>query len=158
MSSPDQLQCDGPVSIFAYGTLKRGGERDHVWPYQPHHWSVAHIRGALYDLGPYPGLLPGDDSIRGELWQFSMDQIPAILAVLDEVEGYCGNTERDCFVRVITEATDDTGHPLPAYVYQLARLIDFPLATRVSPNAAGECEWPAEKRRTRPATLSMSEC
>lgn len=41
--------------------------------------------GELYDIGPFPGAVPGAGTIHGEL--FRLDS-PAVWAVLDQYEGY----------------------------------------------------------------------
>src|SRR5262249_26308342 len=79
------------VSVFVYGTLKRES------PKEPHrllrsatYLSRASIRGTLYDLGRYPGLIRGsnsDDRVFGELYQLSEDDASRALRRLDEYEG-----------------------------------------------------------------------
>jgi gamma-glutamylcyclotransferase (GGCT)/AIG2-like uncharacterized protein YtfP len=53
--------------VFVYGTLQRGGVRERCWPRKPIYVEVARVRGALYDLGPYPALVEGSDFVAGEL-------------------------------------------------------------------------------------------
>lgn len=43
------------------------------------------IRGSLYDLGDYPGLKPGDGTVKGELYEICD---PKALKLLDEYERY----------------------------------------------------------------------
>ncbi len=45
-------------------------------------------RGALYDLGPYPGLIQGVDNVAGELWTFHESDMQRVLHELDLVEEY----------------------------------------------------------------------
>jgi gamma-glutamylcyclotransferase (GGCT)/AIG2-like uncharacterized protein YtfP len=59
---------DAPLPLFVYGTLKRGESREKKWPFPPVKVLPATTRAALYDLGPYPAIGPGDDTIVGELW------------------------------------------------------------------------------------------
>src|SRR5690349_20167876 len=49
------------------------------------------IRAALFDLGIYPAAVPADDDshVAGELYEL-LDG-PAVLAVLDEIEGFRSN-------------------------------------------------------------------
>lgn len=70
--------------LFVYGTLRRGGSNDMAqfgWRARWH--GLARVRGRLYDLGPYPGLvLGGAQWVRGELYW--MD--PSIEPALDRLE------------------------------------------------------------------------
>jgi gamma-glutamylcyclotransferase (GGCT)/AIG2-like uncharacterized protein YtfP len=50
-----------------------------------HSIGPARIPGLLYDLGDYPGAVPGDGTITGEI--FHLLEPPSILAALDEYEG-----------------------------------------------------------------------
>lgn len=73
-----------PELVFVYGTLKRG--------HGNHHWlAEAPFRGeavlpdvVLHDLGPFPMAVPGEGSVRGEV--YAVDA--AGLARLDRLEGY----------------------------------------------------------------------
>lgn len=86
MSASDDRRATGPVLVFVYGTLKRGGCNHALLAGQ------AFVREArtqpvyrMFDLGGYPGIIhasPGI-SIIGELWRVSAD----CLARLDTLEG-----------------------------------------------------------------------
>jgi gamma-glutamylcyclotransferase (GGCT)/AIG2-like uncharacterized protein YtfP len=86
-------------SIFAYGTLKRGGCREHVWPFRPLRIEQGFVRGTLFDLGPYPALTEGMDWIRGEIWRIAHRHWVDTLAVLDAEEGYGLSGEPDLYTR-----------------------------------------------------------
>ena len=69
--------------LFVYGTLKRGGSR---------HWIIENLpflgrakaKGfVLYDLGPYPAMVPGAGLVYGEVYEVSEEALKA----LDWVEG-----------------------------------------------------------------------
>jgi gamma-glutamylcyclotransferase (GGCT)/AIG2-like uncharacterized protein YtfP len=80
---------DRPVNaFFVYGTLKKEQLRGTLWPRPPQNVTLGIIRATLYDLGPYPGAVPGDDWILGELWQFSPEDMQPTTEVLDRIEGY----------------------------------------------------------------------
>ena len=69
------------------------------------------IRAALFDLGIYPAAIPVDDSseVWGEIYEASDAQ--AVLAVLDEIEGYRqSEPDRSLYTRVLTDATLDSGN------------------------------------------------
>ena len=79
--------------VFFYGTLMTGFDRrrrlglDDQLTYRGRGW----IRAALFDLGLYPAAVPASDSqVRGEV--FEVTDPAAVLAALDEVEGYDPST------------------------------------------------------------------
>ena len=77
-----------PAGVFVYGTLKRGGLRSGLWPLPPVAVEIGRLRGCrLIDLGPYPGLLSGDQSVLGEVWFFDPPPLSVTLQTLDQVEG-----------------------------------------------------------------------
>jgi gamma-glutamylcyclotransferase (GGCT)/AIG2-like uncharacterized protein YtfP len=64
--------------VFVYGTLRSGQANDinRLMP-APRLLGPARIRGALYNLGPYPGvILGGEGGVQGEVY--------AITAVLEQ--------------------------------------------------------------------------
>ena len=74
---------------FFYGTLMTGFDRrrrlgiDAKMAFRGRGW----IRAALFDLGLYPAAVPDEDSrVWGEV--FELKDSPAVLAALDEMEGY----------------------------------------------------------------------
>jgi len=69
--------------IIAYGTLKKGQQREHIMPGE--FVSGGKIKGELYDLGPYPGLVNGNDQVLCEVY-LSSDLIEDI-RLLDQIEG-----------------------------------------------------------------------
>lgn len=84
--------------LFVYGTLRRGQPAHHLM-------GAARFLGAcrttpawrVLDLGEYPGLVPGDTAVAGELYEVDDET----LATLDEYEG-CPTL----FVRVDVELDD----------------------------------------------------
>lgn len=73
-------------NIFVYGTLKRGQCRESCWPEVPLQIRPAWVHGCLFDLGPYPALIHGQDRIAGQLWSFRSDQIDLVRKALDRIE------------------------------------------------------------------------
>ena len=72
--------------VFVYGTLRRGGRRamPDVFP-GAKFVGGAGVRGRLYDLGEYPGLLLGgsDSQVAGEVYEVddeTLDEMDAIEA------------------------------------------------------------------------------
>ena len=129
-----------PLPIFVYGTLKRGQCRERCWPRRPVRVEGAVARGRLYDLGPYPAMVAGDDLIRGELWHLRPEDMEETLQRLDAVEG-CVEGTGDQYERVVIECQDENGGNHRAYAYQFASpdaVQRFPIIT---PAPDGHCEW-----------------
>ncbi|MCI0359106.1 MAG: gamma-glutamylcyclotransferase [Planctomycetaceae bacterium] len=135
------MSGESPTGIFVYGTLQRGQVRERCWPRTPIAVEPATVRGALFDLGPYPALVEGDDTVAGELWRFALEDMPATLSALDAVEGFAGR-EDDLYRRVIVTCTAATG-VANAWTYRLARASLLQSARRIAPGASGICAWQA---------------
>jgi gamma-glutamylcyclotransferase (GGCT)/AIG2-like uncharacterized protein YtfP len=69
--------------LFVYGTLKRGGSRRWILQDFPFLGRAKAKGFVLYDLGPYPAMVPGDGLVYGEVYEVSEEAIKA----LDFVEG-----------------------------------------------------------------------
>lgn len=70
--------------VFVYGTLRRGEVNDitRLRP-APHYVGPARLRGVLYDLGAYPGvILGGPGWVQGEVYAIA----PALEEELDRIE------------------------------------------------------------------------
>jgi len=114
-------------ALFVYGTLKQGHLRSSMWPHAPHSIVPAVVRGKLLDLGAYPGLIPGDDWVLGELWSIAAEHTPRTLEVLDQVEGYDPSSDRGLDLRrtvsvwpLASLADSHQGSPAQAYTYLIA--------------------------------------
>ena len=70
----------------AHGALDRLGLRGRVEDLGP-----CRLRGRLYDLGRFPGLMPGDGEVTGELVRIKDD---AALARFDAFEGFDAKAPR----------------------------------------------------------------
>ncbi len=127
-------------AIFAYGTLKQGQCRERCWPIPALLVESGTIRGALWDLGPYPGLTTGDDQVRGEIWYFTRRDILRTLQALDAVEGF-NRRSNDWFVRQAVYARTEAGQSVAAWVYFYARTL-LSTARRALPAADGTVSWP----------------
>lgn len=76
------------------------------------------ISAALFDLGIYPAAVPTNDGSRvwGEIYE-TTDPV-AVLAALDEIEGYRANEpERSLYMRVLTDVTLEDGQRQQAWAY-----------------------------------------
>lgn len=85
----------------------------------------ATVRGALYDLGAYPGLVvvEGDDKrVTGEVYALDPEGVQATLEALDSYEG-CAieDPEPHEYRREIVPATLGDGSELAAWTYLLNR-------------------------------------
>lgn len=99
--------------LFVYGTLKRGDCRNYLLQNQNLVGEATTVPGyRLFDLGAYPGLVedPSGGSVRGELYDISADQLPA----LDEEEGTDIGLYRRTFVPL---APPHDGQEVLTYVY-----------------------------------------
>ncbi len=109
--------------VFVYGTLRRGGSND-ITRLRPaaRYVGTARLRGALYGLGPYPGMRldgHGDDDppVIGEVYAVSAD----LERQLDVIEGLRLDVpaqdldeyaKRDVVVEV-------GGQPIPCFMYEI---------------------------------------
>jgi gamma-glutamylaminecyclotransferase len=80
--------------VFAYGTLKRGGD-NHGWIAKQHFIAEARTLPLyrLFDLGGYPGMVHAADglAIQGEVWEVDEAGLTQ-LDMLEDTEG--GEYER----------------------------------------------------------------
>lgn len=133
---------DQPQALFVYGTLKRDGSRAGRWPQPPVEVRAATLRAALYDLGPYPAIGAGDDSVAGELWFIAAEHMVQTLRVLDEIEGF-GQGGTDLYTRRVVECRDEQGEAHRAYTYFYADEHWLLASKRIEPGEDGLCRWRA---------------
>ncbi len=104
-----------PDLVFVYGTLRRGGSNafrmdgaEFVGP--------ATVRGALYRISWYPGLVLKDEvRVTGEVYRVG----PELLRALDEFEGLAaGEIEGSEYRRVRVEALLADEEELEVWVYE----------------------------------------
>ena len=106
-------------SVFFYGTLMAGFDRrrragiDGKLTYA----GRGSIRATLFDLGLYPAAIPAcEGHVWGELYH--MAEAPAVLAALDEIEGYRpGDPDRSLYIRAEADVTRPDGVAARAWVY-----------------------------------------
>jgi gamma-glutamylcyclotransferase (GGCT)/AIG2-like uncharacterized protein YtfP len=108
------------IDLFVYGTLRRDAAKpiERMVP-TARYLGPGAIRGALHDLGEYPGVrLEGEGRVVGELYA-----VPAsAFATLDDYEGVA---EGDYARRPVVVETAAGPHPAQVYEVDLAR---FPQA------------------------------
>lgn len=103
-----------PRHLFAYGTLKPGLAPAAVAPLAARLRPVGEgrIRGALYDLGPYPGLVLRPDAatwVSGIVLELPDDEV--VLQGLDRYEGVE-------FSRTECDVVRESGDRLRCWVYE----------------------------------------
>lgn len=129
-----------PLPIFVYGTLKRGEERATLWPCKPQRVEVATTLGRLFDLGPYPALVAGDDVVEGELWYVTPEDLPGVLQALDRIEGFVSEGNSLYQRRAVT-CRNAAGQMLAAYAYFYARPADLAGKTPLAAGGDGCSRW-----------------
>lgn len=153
---PPTVPCEPARStrleyVFVYGTLKRGQCREDLWPRAPVSVAPAWTLGSLFDLGPYPALLGGNDRVLGELWSFEPSEMPAVLAVLDQIEGTNQPGQSNEYDRVQVPVTCWTRGELTASTYcYAAQAIGRQLKPLVADSIVdgqSYVQWPSGVRR-----------
>lgn len=101
--------------LFAYGTLREARQRALVLRGTPSRaLGTGTVAGALYDLGRYPGLLPGTDPVPGTIIELGDE---GALARLDEFEGVA----EGLYIRQRTTVRLDGGGAVETWVYRYAQ-------------------------------------
>lgn len=100
--------------VFVYGTLRRGGLHHGVLG-RSALIGPATIEGRLLDLGLFPGFVPGDGRVIGEVYEVTAET----LADLDRLEGV-GRTP-PLYHRERREVTLEPGRVVDVWVYVYAR-------------------------------------
>jgi len=101
----------GVHTVFVYGTLRKGQPNRAVM--EPHlvaDLGEGQIRGAMYDLGPFPAVTLEEDGVVTGEWVRVTDEG---LARLDRLEGYPSFYDR--------AIVSDTANGLHGWVYWMAR-------------------------------------
>ena len=92
-------KADEPRLLFIYGSLRRGEPMFEELGLERalEYVSEGTFRGDLYDLGDYPGAVPADGVVRGEVYRI---KDVSILDALDRYEEFDpDNPEDSLFVR-----------------------------------------------------------
>lgn len=105
--------------VFFYGTLMAGFDRRRRAGIDQNLTYIGRgsIRGALFDLGIYPAAVPAPEGrVWGEVYE--MAQAEAVLAALDDIEGYrAEDPDRSLYARSRAEVTLPDGTTASAWVY-----------------------------------------
>ncbi len=105
-------------AIFVYGTLMKGELRHRmIARHRPARVTTASVAGRLVHLGEYPGLVPGEGRVLGEL--VVLDDPAEALVELDDVEEFRGyGAQGSLYRRVVIEAKGDDGERWLAWTYR----------------------------------------
>ena len=105
--------------VFFYGTLMAGFDRrrragiDTRMRFVGRAW----IQAALFDLGLFPAAVPDPDSrVWGEVYE--VDDDPAVIARLDEIEGYrASEPDTSLYTRLAVPVSLEDGRVETAWAY-----------------------------------------
>lgn len=125
MNPEEVARCDGRLMV--YGTLhpRLAPERLSDITGRMKLVGPATVRGRLYSLGRFPGLVldPAGRLVHG--YVFELPPGPEVLTRLDRYEGYeASMPDRSLFVRVSCEPLDALGGSLSAWVYVYNQPLD----------------------------------
>lgn len=145
--------------LFVYGTLQPAAAPPEVKEIVGRWRKVgsATVLGQLYDLGDYPGaVLDANTSSRivGEVFELPKD--PAVLATLDEYEGYDPDEPGDSlFQRIKTEVKLADGGKQETWIYVYNRDVSELKPRKAKQNSLSS--WAAPKKATRKTTKVEKE-
>lgn len=111
--------------VFVYGTLRRGDDNDinRLTP-PPVFVASATIKGQLFHLGRYPGmLLGGDADVTGEVYVIT----PALERKLDEIEELYPQQTDEYFKRTVVVQIDERAISCIVYEINPAYVVGKPL-------------------------------
>jgi len=113
--------------MFVYGTLKEGRPLDRkVFADARLSVKPATITGDIYHVNFYPGIkLGGKNLAHGEVHEFELIDMKAVLPMFDAIEGYSPKRDKgNLFNRKIVKAKVEGGEELDVYVYEFAGKVD----------------------------------
>ena len=103
--------------FFVYGTLKEGGYYAKEFDKFRIKTKSAKLNGYdLFNLGWFPGIIPGDGKVVGELHEYK--DYDKVQSLMDSIEGYDEENEEDSlYLRKNALVTDEDGEETTAVVY-----------------------------------------
>ena len=106
--------------LFVYGTLRKGFPLHRYLSGQARFIGAGTIRGILYDLGEYPGVVHSENGeVQGELYE--LETGAKLLSKLDRVEGFRPEDPKNSlFIRSLTEVTLPDKKTTKAWAYFLS--------------------------------------
>lgn len=113
--------------LFVYGTLRGDPSHEmfHVLARNADFLDEGKVRGRLFSLGAYPGMVLSEDvedNVKGELYQVQSDRWEKVIRELDSYEG-CGpdDPEPHDYRRALVDVTTASGQKVRAWAYVLNR-------------------------------------
>lgn len=106
------------LKVFVYGTLKVGGKFAATYDKVRKSVKVGKIKGILYNLGFYPGVkLGGDSVVIGEVHTYTNKE--EVEKSLDRLEGYYGTGNKSNLYNkeTVKVSTDDGDEDCLVYEY-----------------------------------------
>lgn len=111
------------MHLFVYGTLRkthspRAASAHTQFLSDAIFCGAASVKGHLYSLGHYPGLLLDDDSptnVKGEIYQINQKT----LAILDEYEEIDQAKTNNEYQRINKMITNDQGEKFSVWIYMV---------------------------------------
>jgi gamma-glutamylcyclotransferase (GGCT)/AIG2-like uncharacterized protein YtfP len=118
------LGCEEADYVAFYGSLMQQGATDEQPDWSPHLRYVGKgaLEGSLIDLGDYPGLIPGDGKVIGEIYEVVKRDGEVlghkVFKAMDDFERYdAGNPVNSLFVRRTVRLLDPPNRDAWVYVY-----------------------------------------
>jgi gamma-glutamylcyclotransferase (GGCT)/AIG2-like uncharacterized protein YtfP len=104
--------------FFVYGTLKVGGHfAEHFDEYRVSSVKANLLGHDLFNLGWFPGIVPGPGKVIGELHEYRYPDI--VTKAMDRIEGYTGDPKNSLFVRkLVTVTINETGEKVTCHAYE----------------------------------------
>jgi len=108
---------DNIEKVFVYGTLKVGGHFAKSFDKVRRSSVKATTGGKLISVqGRFPGLLPGDGVVHGEIHEY--DDIKGVIHAMDSIEGYHeSHPKESLYRRELIEVETESGDIEEAYAY-----------------------------------------
>jgi len=116
--------------LFVYGTLREsaGHSMHAVLARSAAFAGRATVRGTLYSLGEYPGLVPSQDGtelVQGEVYEIEEAAVERTLAIFDDYEGLGpGDPLPHQYRRELVTTVLDDGRKVSAWAYILNRPLE----------------------------------
>lgn len=103
--------------FFVYGTLKKGGVfAEHFNGYRVSSEKATINNMNLYSIGWFPGILPGNGTVIGELHEYKEPK--TVTTLMDQIEGYNkANPKQSLFIRKYVTVVTKTDKEIKAVVY-----------------------------------------
>jgi gamma-glutamylcyclotransferase (GGCT)/AIG2-like uncharacterized protein YtfP len=94
-----EMQNNREIFLFVYGTLMSNNRKGHTYLGDARFLGECTLNGyELYDLGDYPGIVEGNEKVKGELYAISIEKLPDIDSYEEE-----GNLYKRKMVQIVNK-------------------------------------------------------